>query len=78
MQLIDFITGGGFFVRDGSTFRLQGIVSASMNTSQQVCETNEFVVFTKVQLFNEWITKTIAASWTYIDIQCKEYIDYNM
>jgi len=42
-----------------------------MNTSQQVCETNEFVVFTKVSLFDEWIRRTIAASWTFIDMKCQ-------
>jgi len=68
------LTGGGFFIKEGSTHRLQGVTSASMNTSQQVCETNDFVVFTKVSLFNEWIKATVAAKWTYIDLQCESYV----
>jgi len=65
------LTGGGYFIKDGNTHRLQGVVSASMNTSHQVCETNEFVVFTKVSLFVEWIKATTATKWTYIDLQCE-------
>jgi len=46
-----------------------------MNTSLEVCETKEFVVFTKVILFDEWIKKTIATEWKYIQIDCDDQND---
>jgi len=50
-------SGAGYFVNNDKTFQIAGLVSAALI---QECGTNDFVLFTDVAKFADWVKKEIS------------------
>lgn len=48
-------SGGGFFVKSGSAWYLQGIISSSLFDRDGKCDVTHFVVFTDVVKYSAWV-----------------------
>lgn len=52
----DFIfTGGGFFVEENDVWFLNGVVSASFKSKNNLCDVSKYTLFTKINEFVNWI-----------------------
>lgn len=54
------ITGSGFFVKEGASWTIKGIVSASTFKNNGECDVGRFAVYTKVKEFSAWIRSVIS------------------
>ncbi|XP_070510027.1 uncharacterized protein [Chironomus tepperi] len=52
-------SGSGYFVNDGKSLQIAGIVSAAIDKD---CGTNDYVIFTNVAKFSDWITKEMSVT----------------
>jgi secreted trypsin-like serine protease len=53
-------SGGGFIVKTNGKWYLRGIVSSSLiNPDTYECDTSNFVVFTDVTKFTDWILQFV-------------------
>lgn len=51
--------GGGFYVDFKGSWTLQGIVSAGAKTNVHECDVGRYALYTKVELFFDWIRDTV-------------------
>lgn len=52
-------SGGGLVIRNGNQFYLRGIVSIGLFNADGECSTTDYVSFTDVSLFTNWIHRYI-------------------
>lgn len=69
-------SGSGFYHTDGSSWKVRGIVSASIIDYDFGCDVNKFSLYTNVAWFTEWITtvmkETTQVSWKSVEFICVE------
>lgn len=58
-------SGGGFYVKNGNSFQINGVVSTGIHTE---CSINQYVLFTNVVKFLTWIGNKMHES------QCRETV----
>lgn len=73
-------SGAGFYLKDeNSSWEVRGIVSVALYTFGYECDINIFTLFSNVARFVPWISsevdRTKEVVWTFIEIDCHEYID---
>jgi enterokinase len=72
-------SGGGFYSFDRmfSSWKVRGIVSASLVDLDYGCDVNKFSLYTNVARFTSWINKTVEetqeVSYQYINYSCVVY-----
>lgn len=69
-------SGGGFYLRDSSIWKIKGIVSGSLFSEEYGCDINKYSLYTNVGWFTEWIEEkmmeTMEVEWESVEFQCKE------
>lgn len=72
-------SGGGFYYRVGTTWYIQGIVSASV-IDQGRCDVSKYSVYTNILKLVDWIKDAmrdkISVSWNDITLYCKFLRNY--
>lgn len=48
-------SGGGFIMRFGNQYYLRGIVTAGLTNEDGECSIKDYVIFTDVALFSDWV-----------------------
>lgn len=54
--------GGGFFVERSGVWFMRGIVSAATLNAMGFCDVDTYSLFTKMEVFLDWVTDTINES----------------
>jgi len=49
-------SGSGLYVKNGETYYLRGLVSASLITLKRTCDVNNYAIYTKISDYYNWIT----------------------
>lgn len=52
-------SGSGYFVKNGNSFQIAGLVSAAVI---QECGTNDFVLFTDVAKYSDWVRNEVSVT----------------
>lgn len=48
-------SGGGFVFKEGDRWYLRGIVSTSLKTEDDECDTDNYTVFMNIEKYLDWI-----------------------
>jgi Trypsin len=55
-------SGSGFYMKESFKWNIQGIVSGGLLNEKQECDINNFILFTNIGWFIDWIERTMTES----------------
>lgn len=69
-------SGGGFYIRGSSAWKVQGIVSSAVIDLDRGCDINKYTLYTNIARYIDWVNQVIANSRTTIfedvELRCRK------